>query len=799
MSLCSRAIRDHVAAVIACGLFLSPVATMVAAPQAAAAIKAPRPIDGGWPKSYVTPNGARVILYQPQIADWKDEKHLTLYAAVSYTPAGATTPVLGTVTAAAQTKVSVSQRLVDFSVFEITDSNFPTLDKGQMSALLAEIVKAIPQQERVIALDRVLAGIDKSRIIAKKTGDLKADPPAVFYSTRPAVMVNIDGAPVWGAIAGTDLEYAINTNWDLFRHGPTSTLYLRDGTFWLKATMIAGPWTPAGVLPASFGQLPLNDNWLAVTSQLPGAPVAAANAPSVFVSPRPAELILLRGIPAYQPINGTSLLWVNNTDSDVFRVGTAGPIYYLVAGRWFSAPDFLGPWTFATPTLPDDFRKIPLEHPRSRVLASVPGTPQAAEAVLIADIPQRARVSRTLAAPTVAYQGQPDFQPIESTVSRAVNTDKDVFEVDTIYYMCFQGVWFIAEAPAGPWSVTDAVPKAIYRIPPSSPAYNVTFVTVEQDSDPKWVEFAAASAYSGVMIGWGCAVWGSGYYYPPYIGMAGGLPVYFPHYPTYGYSAWYNPWTGSFGRGAAVYGPYGGAGVGARYNPVTGTYARGAAAWGPYGGAAAGQRDNARTGTYARGGVAYGPYGARGAAEAYNPRTGAFSATRQGTGVYGSWGSTSVQRGDQWASTSHVTNNPTGATTRTMQGSQGGAAATRTGPVGTSGVARTSSGDMYAGRDGNVYRNQGGSWQKYDSGGWSTLERPAALSSLQGLSGADRFGGFDSSTVGQLNRDSFARADGMQRADSWNTIRSGNGFGGGSFRPTGGGFGGGGFRGGGRR
>ena len=124
------------------------------------------------------------------------------------------------------------------------------------------------------------------------------------------------------------------------------------------------------------------------------------------------------------------------------------------------------------------------------------------------------------------------------------------------------------------------------------------------------------------MVAWGCAVWGSGYYYPPYVWYGGGYPIYRPFYPTYGYSAWYNPWTGSYGRGAAVYGPYGGAGVGARYNPATGTYARGAAAWGPYGGAAVGSGYNARTGTYARGGVAAGPYGARGAAEAYNPRTG---------------------------------------------------------------------------------------------------------------------------------------------------------------------------------
>ena len=96
-----------------------------------------------------------------------------------------------------------------------------------------------------------------------------------------------------------------------------------------------------------------------------------------------------------------------------------GPVYFLIAGRWFSAPDFGGPWTFASLSLPDDFKKIPLEHPRSRVLASVPGTPEAAEAVLLAQIPETATVGKDLQAPAVAYQGTPQFQPIEKTTVAA--------------------------------------------------------------------------------------------------------------------------------------------------------------------------------------------------------------------------------------------------------------------------------------------------------------------------------------------------------------------------------------------
>jgi len=693
-----------------------------------------------WPRRYTAPDGAQLVVYEPQVADWVDQKVLTLHAAVGYTAAGQTMPRLGTILAEADTRVSVTERLVDFSSFRILSANFVGASKEEAAAIVADLKASIPHRERVLALDRVLASFDASRIRAKNTDGVKADPPAVFYSTSPALIVNIDGEPVWSPIPMNDLRYAVNTNWDLFEHQPTKTYYLRHETAWLKSTSVAGPWTAAGTLPPSFTKLPADDNFKEVRAAVPGR--AATMVPKVFVSTTPAELILLQGPPRYEAVGGTSLLWVRNTESDVFRVGEAGPVFFLVAGRWFSAPGFNGPWTFATPSLPADFARIPLEHERSRVLASVPGTVQAAEAVLLAQVPQTARVSKTMVpAPDVAYAGTPAFETISpTTVARATNTDKDIFKIGDLYYMCFQGVWFMARAATGPWEVTGSVPSQIYEIPISSPSHHVTYVTVEDDDDD-WVVFATAAAYTGVMVAWGCAVWGSGYYYPPYIGYGGFYPAYFPYYPTYGYGARYNPWTGAYGRGAAVYGPYGGAGVSARYNPRTGTYSRGAAA--------------------------YGPYGARAAGSAYNPRTGAVGATRQGSNVYGNWGATGVARGDQWASTARVHSNVTGATTRATRTSEGGGAVTRRGPQGSGFVGETGSGDVYAGRDGNVYRKQGDSWQQFDNGGWTGAQRESA---------------------GQLDRDYAARQDASQRSRDAANARSGSSGGStGSYRPSGGG------------
>ena len=758
---------------------------------ARAAAAAQRPIDGGWPRAYVTGSGGHALVYQPQVASWANQKHLVAYSAVSYQAVGADKPALGSLKFEGDTRVALADRLVSFGAVKITESNFPTLPKEQVREVVAEIDRSIPDVERVIALDRVLASIDKSQIMPKNVEGVKADPPTIFFSQTPAVLVNLDGEPIWSPIRDNALKFAVNTNWDLFQHEPSKTYYLRNNDSWLQALDVKGPWAAAGKLPDSFAKLPADDNWREVKAALPGKKVAASLAPTVFVSFTPAEMILLKGQPSYAAVEGTKLLWVSNTESDVFRLGKTGTVYFLVAGRWFSAPEFTGRWTFATPNLPEDLAKIPLEHPRSRVLASVPGTQQAAEAVLLAQVPQTARVNKKeLKAPEVAYQGEPKFEPIDTTtLQRAVNTDKDIIKVGDLYYMCFQGVWFMARSAQGPWEVASSVPKEIYEIPTSSPVHNVTYVTVEDDDDDDdWVTFAAVAGYTGMMVAWGCAVWGTGYYYPPYWGWGGYYPYYYPHYPSYGYGAWYNPWTGAYGRTAVAYGPYGGAGVTARYNPRTGTYSRGAAAWGPY--------------------------GARGVAEAYNPRTGTYAQTRQGAGVYGSWGSTYVQRGDEWAQTARVTNRATGNTTRVTRTDEGGGMVTRRGDQGTTRVGRTEGGDIYAGHDGNVYRKQDGTWQKYEDGGWSGVDKPqptdaqrdqaqqrateardrAAQSGVtrdQAASQArDRAGTTtrptDRSTIDQLNRDSAARTTGSQRTRDYGSYKSSGGSSrsAGSYRPS---------------
>ena len=80
----------------------SAPAVAKAAPPAAASPEA----DGGWPRAYTTPSGGQLLLYQPQIASWDEQKHMVAYGAVSYQPKGAQKPELGTIKIESDTGVS---------------------------------------------------------------------------------------------------------------------------------------------------------------------------------------------------------------------------------------------------------------------------------------------------------------------------------------------------------------------------------------------------------------------------------------------------------------------------------------------------------------------------------------------------------------------------------------------------------------------------------------------------------------------------------------------------------------------
>jgi hypothetical protein len=99
---------------------------------------------------------------------------------------------------------------------------------------------------------------------------------------------------------------------------------------------------------------------------------------------------------------------------------------------------------------------------------------------------------------------------------------------------------------------------------------------------------------------------------------------------------------------------------------------------------------------------------------------------------------------------------------------------------------------MYAGHDGNVYKNTGGGWQKYDNGGWNSVNTQQAQ---QRGEGAEQQHGFSGSGSSSFDQDFKNRQSGgfqSQRFDGGQHSFGGWGGGGRSWG-GGGGFGGGRF------
>jgi hypothetical protein len=553
----------------------------------------------------------------------------------------------------------------------------------------------------LIALDRILAGLEGTREKAKGV-EVNLDPPPVYTSEKPAILVLFMGEPKFEAVENVSgLLYAVNTNWDILLEVGSSKYYLLNGESWLVTeNIMKGGWKASWSLPEFFSKLPDDENWKAVKQNIPG--VKATEVPKVFVSTEPAELIVTEGKASYSPIAGTKLMQVTNTESDLFMHSGDGLHYLLTAGRWFKAKKITGPWKAASADLPDDFRMIPADHDKAYVLNSVPGTPEAEAAVLLASVPRKATVNRKDAKLTVAYEGDPVFVVIDgtSTVYYAVNTPNAVFRVEKKYYSVHDGVWFESTSATGPWTVCTNVPDVIYTIPASHPKHNVTYVYV-YDSTPDTVVVGYTSGYSGSYVaatgvvmfglGWwiGSEIWDDHYHHYHHY-------HYHPHYYSYGCAARYDYYYGGYYRSARYYGPYGGAGGWAGYNPATGRYYRG--------------------------GYAHGPYGSAFARQAYNPYTDRYAAQVRTKTPYGSWGRTVIADGDKWARAGHRTER--GRTLAGMETSEGARVVGRYDKRTDQGavIGRNKYGDVYAGRDGNVYKRTDDGWQKNSGRGWENVD-----------------------------------------------------------------------------
>src|SRR5262249_13199177 len=149
----------------------------------------------------------------------------------------------------------------------------------------------------------------------------------------------------------------------------------------------------------------------------PKPSLAKGPVPRIIVATTPTELLVTDGEPNYVPLDDTQLLYVKNTTAHIFKSLAHQKTYIVISGRWYRASDSSGPWEFVDGrSLPQDFEQMPDDSRVDNVKASVPGTPQAQEALIGNDIPQTAKIDKANAKIVgPVYDGAPQTKPIDGT------------------------------------------------------------------------------------------------------------------------------------------------------------------------------------------------------------------------------------------------------------------------------------------------------------------------------------------------------------------------------------------------
>jgi hypothetical protein len=187
----------------------------------------------------------------------------------------------------------------------------------------------------------------------------------IIFSPRPALLAEIDGEPTYEEVEGTGLQRIVNANALIIRD-ESGMHYLRVAGRWLEAYDAIGPWSFAGTVPEG-ADVALHEAHQQ-RSDGPGAISAHDSTPVVFVTTRPAALIVTDGEPEYVLVDGTSLLRIRNTSVSVFKEPTDQELYVQLPRGWFRAWTTNGPWQpFSEADLPADLAQM------SRSAASLPG------------------------------------------------------------------------------------------------------------------------------------------------------------------------------------------------------------------------------------------------------------------------------------------------------------------------------------------------------------------------------------------------------------------------------------------
>src|SRR2546429_5120069 len=182
--------------------------------------------DPGWPRERYQ-NGTRLIIYQPQVDDWKNFQDLSWRMAVSLTPKSGK-EVVGVVEMKGNTDIDNVEKVAIITNPQVTGTYFPSLDQATKEKM-EQLFKSFVPSTVSISLHRLIASTPNKETPAGV--QLNNDPPKIFVGYRPSILLSVDGEPVLSEVPNTNLKFVLNTQWPLFlmEIPPTTLQWVSNG------------------------------------------------------------------------------------------------------------------------------------------------------------------------------------------------------------------------------------------------------------------------------------------------------------------------------------------------------------------------------------------------------------------------------------------------------------------------------------------------------------------------------------------------------------------------------------------
>jgi hypothetical protein len=724
-----------------------------------------------WPRDVKVSSGS-ITIYQPQIESLEGNI-LKARAAIAYHGSGSDSPVFGAAWFTSQVHIDRENRTVHYETIEVTGTRFPEENKQLAEEFGEAVQQGVKSGNLTSSLDELTTALAAVEQQQKQAADLKNDPPEIIYMDRPALLITIDGKTMLQKVESSVYQAVANTPYPLFFDEKKKVWYLNAADkVWYQAKSADGPWVldenpPRVLVQMVASKAKQSDD----STKESTTPITAANAPAIVVAHTPTELIVSDGKADFTPITD-DLLAMSNTDSQVFMDVKSQKYFLVISGRWYRSSAMDGKWHYvASDKLPATFAEIPKDSKYADVRSYVANTDEAKEAVMDAQIPQTAAVKRGAVDIKLTYDGKPQFKKIDGTTLQfAVNCSETVIVEGKKYYLVKDAVWYVSDSATGPWVVSDHAPPGIDNVPPSSPVYNTKYVYV-YDSTPEMVYVGYTPGYVGSYIYGPTIVYGTGWYYNPWIAPY----YYYPRPATWGLSVSYNPWTGwgfgmSWSSGPFRFGFYTGGGYHGRY-------------WG-------GRRY-------------YGPRGYRPSFNQVNinninintrrnfnnfsTHNNLYRNTNQRATIQNSINSRSISTSDRQNIKNRMSTNRSGGSGVNRQAPN----TVSTRQLSTDDMrnkaanltTRNRTNNILTDEKGNVLRNNNGQWQQRDQGQWQN--RTSSATTEKTRSNIQQRSGYDRSS--SIDRQQYSRQRATERTQNYSRPSSGSHRGGGGGRSRGGG------------